>query len=46
VSVGDGAYVAAGTTVTKNVPPGSLAVSRVPQLNKEGWVARKKAKQG
>jgi bifunctional UDP-N-acetylglucosamine pyrophosphorylase/glucosamine-1-phosphate N-acetyltransferase len=37
--------LAAGTTVTKNVPPGSLAVSRTPQVTKEGWVAQKKARQ-
>jgi bifunctional UDP-N-acetylglucosamine pyrophosphorylase / glucosamine-1-phosphate N-acetyltransferase len=45
VKVGDGGYVGAGTTVTKNVPPGSLAVSRAPQVTKEGWVAAKKARQ-
>ena len=42
VTVGDGAYIGAGTTVTQAVPPGALAVSRVPQRNIEGWVARKK----
>lgn len=44
VRVGDGAYVGAGTTVVSDVPPGALALSRTPQLNKEGWVARRKAK--
>ena len=44
VTVGRGAYVAAGTTVTQNVPDGALAISRVPQANKEGWAARRKAK--
>ncbi len=42
VTLGEGAYVAAGTTVTEDVPPGALALSRVRQLNMEGWVARRK----
>jgi len=44
VTLGEGAYVAAGTTVTEDVPPGALALSRVRQLNMEGWVARRKKK--
>ena len=42
VSVGRNSLVAAGTTVTKDVPPDSLALSRVPQVNKEGWRLKKK----
>ena len=35
VSIGDGAVIAAGTTVTKDVPPGAMALSRSPQRNLE-----------
>jgi bifunctional UDP-N-acetylglucosamine pyrophosphorylase/glucosamine-1-phosphate N-acetyltransferase len=40
--VGDGAYVAAGSTITDNVPPDSLAVARGRQANKPGWAAKKR----
>jgi bifunctional UDP-N-acetylglucosamine pyrophosphorylase/glucosamine-1-phosphate N-acetyltransferase len=42
VNVGDGAYTAAGSVVTEDVPPGALAVARAPQRNVEGWVARRR----
>jgi bifunctional UDP-N-acetylglucosamine pyrophosphorylase/glucosamine-1-phosphate N-acetyltransferase len=45
VTVGDDAYVAAGTTVTRDVPAGALAVSRVPQRALAGWTARRRAQE-
>ena len=41
VKVGKNSYVAAGTTVTDDVPEASLAVGRARQENKEGWVKKK-----
>ncbi|WP_033343710.1 bifunctional UDP-N-acetylglucosamine diphosphorylase/glucosamine-1-phosphate N-acetyltransferase GlmU [Catenuloplanes japonicus] len=43
VTVGDGAYTAAGSTITEDVPPGALGVSRARQRNVEGWVERRRA---
>jgi bifunctional UDP-N-acetylglucosamine pyrophosphorylase / glucosamine-1-phosphate N-acetyltransferase len=42
VEVADGAYIAAGSTITGDVGPGDLAVSRSRQRNVPGWVARKR----
>lgn len=44
VTIGRNSLVAAGTTVTTDVPPDSLAISRVPQTNKEGWRLKQKGK--
>ena len=42
VRIGRGAYVGAGSTITKDVPPDSLALSRVPQKTIEGWALRRR----
>jgi bifunctional UDP-N-acetylglucosamine pyrophosphorylase / glucosamine-1-phosphate N-acetyltransferase len=44
VRIGKGAYVGAGSTITKDVPPEALALSRTPQRIIEGWATRKKKK--
>ena len=44
VRIGKGAYVATGTTVTKDVPADALAISRVKQENKEGYASRLRAR--
>jgi bifunctional UDP-N-acetylglucosamine pyrophosphorylase/glucosamine-1-phosphate N-acetyltransferase len=42
VRIGDGAYVAAGSTITENVPPEGLGIARGRQVNKPRWAARKR----
>ena len=43
VEVGDGAYTAAGSIITQDVPPGAMGVARARQHNVAGWVLRKRA---
>lgn len=46
VKVGDYGYTAAGSTITDDVPANALAIARARQVNKEGWVLRKKPYKG
>ncbi len=40
VTIGDGAIVAAGSTITRDVPGGALSIERAEQRDKSGWAAR------
>ena len=42
VRIGDGAYVAAGSTITENVPSDGLGIARGRQVNKPGWASKKR----
>lgn len=46
VVIGDGAYTAAGSAITQDVPAGALGVGRARQRSIEGWVARRRAADG
>jgi bifunctional UDP-N-acetylglucosamine pyrophosphorylase/glucosamine-1-phosphate N-acetyltransferase len=46
VTIGNGAYTAAGSAITEDVPPGALGVARGKQHTVEGWVARKRPAKG
>ena len=45
VRVGKGSYIAAGSTITDDVPPDALALGRARQSVKEGWAKERRAKQ-
>ncbi len=44
VHVGEDAYIAAGSTVTRDVPPDALFIARAEGMVKEGWVSRRREK--
>ena len=45
VTIEDGAYIGAGSCITKDVPAGALAVGRARQISKEGWVTARRERQ-
>jgi bifunctional UDP-N-acetylglucosamine pyrophosphorylase/glucosamine-1-phosphate N-acetyltransferase len=42
VTIGDGAYTAAGSVITDDVPAGAMAIGRSRQRNIDGWVERRR----
>jgi bifunctional UDP-N-acetylglucosamine pyrophosphorylase/glucosamine-1-phosphate N-acetyltransferase len=45
VKIGDGAYIAAGSAITENIPPNALGIARSRQSTKPGWAAKKRREQ-
>ncbi|MGK4455668.1 DapH/DapD/GlmU-related protein, partial [Klebsiella pneumoniae] len=45
VTIGDGAFLAAGSAITQDVPADALAIARAHQNVKEGWAVRRRAEQ-
>ena len=46
VAIGDGAFIAAGTTVTEDIPEDAMAIGRVRQEVKEGWAVENRRRKG
>ncbi len=44
IEIGDESYIAAGSTITEEVPSGALALGRSRQVNKPGWVEKRRKK--
>jgi bifunctional UDP-N-acetylglucosamine pyrophosphorylase/glucosamine-1-phosphate N-acetyltransferase len=44
VTVGEGSYIAAGSTITQDVPEDALAIARARQTNKSGWATQRREK--
>jgi bifunctional UDP-N-acetylglucosamine pyrophosphorylase/glucosamine-1-phosphate N-acetyltransferase len=42
VEIGESAYLGAGSVITEAVPPEALGIGRARQVNKEGWVRKRK----
>jgi bifunctional UDP-N-acetylglucosamine pyrophosphorylase / glucosamine-1-phosphate N-acetyltransferase len=42
VRIGDGAYIAAGSAITENVPPNALGIARSRQSTKPGWAGKRR----
>lgn len=44
INVGEGAYIAAGSTITEDIPSDALSIARARQVNKDGWSDKRKNK--